>query len=65
MSDKLGYKNMIRIGINRTCALYGERRLHAHLFSFRGNFILAAFCLNLAYSPSVVLGQKLSPTTWV
>lgn len=61
MSDQLGYKNMIRTGLIALVpcmiiAAYTRSVLVSAVILF-----IAAFCLNLAYSPSVVLGQKLIP----
>lgn len=61
MADRLGYKNMIRAGL---ISLVPCMAIAAYTRSVPVSAVIlfiAAFCLNLAYSPSVVLGQKLIP----
>ena len=61
MSDKLGYKNMIRTGLIALVPCMAIAAYTRSIFVSAVILFLAAFCLNLAYSPSVVLGQKLIP----
>ena len=61
IADRLGYNKMIRIGL---IALVPCMFILAYTRSVAVSFIFlipAALALNMAYSPSVVLGQKLLP----
>lgn len=60
-ADRIGFKNVIRIGL---IALVPCMVIIAYTRSVAISALMlipAAFMLNLAYSPSVVLGQKLLP----
>ena len=61
VADSVGFKNVIRIGL---MALVPCMVIIAYTRSVVVSALMlipAAFALNLAYSPSVVLGQKLLP----
>lgn len=61
MADQLGYKNMIRTGLIALVPCMAIAAYTRSVFVSAVILFIAAFCLNLSYSPSVVLGQKLIP----